>query len=319
MRAFAVKSFGAAPAIHDLPIPAADGALLIRVQYAGVNPLDNNNLARLTANSAYPYVLGIDFAGVVQRVPAGVTDLHTGDRIFGMARTHGAYAEYTAVTPGLKSEPVARIPDGVSDEDAAALPTAAVTALRTVELLSVTAGQRLAVMGATGGVGGYAVQIALSRGAHIIATVRGDAGEARRLGAEEVYDTQTVDVSSALRATHPDGVDAVLDLVSGPDAIRGDAEFIKPGGRLVSTVFAADEGWFADRQITAYNSASSANPLLSPQGLTKVAQLLAAGTITARVRATADLDGAGQILDKLRDGGLRGKAVIRLPDRQGAA
>jgi NADPH:quinone reductase-like Zn-dependent oxidoreductase len=319
MRAFAVKSFGAAPAIHDLPIPAADGALLIRVQYAGVNPLDNNNLARLTANSAYPYVLGIDFAGVVERVPAGVTDLHTGDRIFGMARTHGAYAEYTAVTPGLKSEPVARIPDGVSDEDAAALPTAAVTALRTVELLSVTAGQRLVVMGATGGVGGYAVQIALSRGAHIIATVRGDAGEARRLGAEEVYDTQTVDVSSALRATHPDGVDAVLDVVSGPDAIRGDAEFIKPGGRLVSTVFAADEGWFADRQITAYNSASSANPLLSPQGLTEVAQLLAAGTITARVRATADLDGAGQILDKLRDGGLRGKAVIRLPDRQGAA
>jgi NADPH:quinone reductase-like Zn-dependent oxidoreductase len=312
MRAFAVRSFGEAPALHDLPIPAGGGAFLLRVAYAGVNPLDNNNLARLTADSAYPYVLGIDFAGVVERVPAAGNDLHAGDRVFGMARTHGAYAEYTAVIPGAKSEPLARIPDDVTDEQAAALPTAAVTALRTVELLGVTAGQHLVVMGATGGVGGYAVQMALSRGVHVIATVRGDAGEAGLLGAGEVYDTQAVDVASALRAAHPDGVDAVLDLVSGPDAIRADADFIRPGGRLVSTIFAADEGWFADRQITACNSASSANPWLSPQGLTEVARMLADGTITARIRSTVELTGAGQILAKLRSGGLRGKAVIRV-------
>jgi NADPH2:quinone reductase len=312
MRAFAVRSFGEAPAIHDLPVPAADGAFLLRVAYAGVNPLDINNLARLTASSAYPFVLGIDFAGVVERVPAGGNDLHAGDRVFGMARTHGAFAEYTAVAPGAKAEPLAPIPAGVTDDQAAALPTAAVTALRTVDLLGITAGQRLVVMGATGGVGGYAVQMALSRGAYVIATVRGDADEARRLGAAEVYDSQAVDVAGALRAAHSDGVDAVLDLVSGPDAIRGDAEFIKPGGRLVSTIFAADEKWFAGRQITAYNSASSANPLLSPPGLTEVARLLADGAITARITSTVNLDGAAQILDKLRHGGLRGKAVIRL-------
>ena len=280
--------------------------------YAGVNPLDNNNLARLTAKSTYPYVLGIDFAGVVERAPAGGNDLHAGDRVFGMARTHGAYAQYTAVTPGAKLEPLATIPDGVTDDQAAALPTAAVTALRTVDLLGITSGQRLVVMGATGGVGGYAVQMALSRGAHVIATVRGDADEARSLGAEEVYDSRAVDVASALHAAHPDGVDAVLDLVSGPEAIRGDAEFIRPGGRLVSAIFAADEGWFAARQITAHNSASSANPFLSPQGLTEVAGLLADRTITARIRSTVELDGVGQILEKLRQGGLRGKAVIRL-------
>jgi NADPH:quinone reductase len=312
MRAFAVRSFGEAPAVHDLPVPAADGAFLLRVAYAGVNPLDNNSLARLTASSAYPYVLGIDFAGMVERVPVGGSELHVGARVFGMARTHGAFAQYTAVTPGAKSEPLALIPDGVSDEEAAALPTAAVTALRTVELLGITAGQRVVVMGATGGVGGYAVQMALSRGARVIATVRGDADEARRLGAEEVYDSQTADVIDALHAAHPDGVDAVLDLVNGPDAIRRDAEVIRPGGRLVSTIFAADEGWFADRHITALNHASSANPLISPEGLTTVAQLLAAGTITARIRSTVDLDAAGQVLDQLRRGGLGGKAVIRL-------
>jgi NADPH2:quinone reductase len=115
MRAFAVRSFGEAPAIHDLPIPAADGAFLIRVRYAGVNPVDYKLLEQLTATSTYPFVMGIDFAGVVERIPTGERDLHTGDRIFGMARSHGAYAEYTEVAPGVKTEPLARIPDGVTD------------------------------------------------------------------------------------------------------------------------------------------------------------------------------------------------------------
>jgi NADPH:quinone reductase-like Zn-dependent oxidoreductase len=312
MRAFAVLSFGAAPAIHDLPVPTARDSFLIRVRYAGVNPIDNNNLTRLTADSAYPFVVGVDFAGVVERAPAPGSELGVGDHVFGMARTHGSYADYTAVRPAAKAEPLARIPDGVSDEQAAALPTSAVTALRTIELLGASAGQLLVIMGATGGVGGYAVQMARARGAHVIATVRGDADEARHLGAEEVYDTKAVDAIEALHAAHPGGVDGVLDLVNGPAAIGRDADVIKPGGTLVSTIFAADEGWFADRHITAHNSASSANPLLSPQGLMQVAGMLADGTITARVGSTTDLNGAGQMLDKLRSGGLRGKAVIRL-------
>ncbi|MGO9490451.1 MAG: NADP-dependent oxidoreductase [Solirubrobacteraceae bacterium] len=311
MRAFAVQSFGEAPAIHDLPIPSERDALLIRVSYAGVNPLDARLLERLTADSSYPFVMGVDFAGVVDRVPAGETDLQAGERVFGMAHTHGSYAQYTAVAPGTKGQPVARIPDGVSDEQAAALPTSGVTALRSLDLLGVGAGQRLVVMGATGGVGGYAVQMALSRGAHVIATVRGDAQEARRLGAEDVYDTNTTDVIDALRESYPDGVDAVLDLVNGPEAIRRDAEILKPGSSLVSTIFAADEAWFAEHDIAAHNHASSNNPLLSPQGLREVAGMLADGTITARIGSTAQLAGAGQILEELRHGGLDGKAVIR--------
>jgi NADPH:quinone reductase len=146
VRAFAVLSYGETAAVHDLPIPDADGAFLIRVSYAGLNPLDSNLLERLTATSTYPFVLGIDFAGVIERGAAGARDLQAGERVFGMARTHGAYAEYTAVAPGVKSEPLARIPEGVTDEDAAALPILATTALRTLELLEITAGQRLVVM-----------------------------------------------------------------------------------------------------------------------------------------------------------------------------
>jgi NADPH:quinone reductase-like Zn-dependent oxidoreductase len=312
MRAFAVRGFGEAPAIHDLPVPAADGALLIRVTYAGVNPIDYKLLDRLTASSTFPFVLGADFAGVVERVPAGESDFHTGDRIFGMARKHGSYADYTAVVPGVRTEPLAHIPDGVTDEQAAAVPIPAVTALGSLELLGVAAGQLVVVMGATGGVGGYAVQMARSRGAHVLATVRGDDGEARRLGAEEVYDTNTVGVIDALHKAHPRGVDAVLDLVNGSGAINRDAEILKSGGGLVSTIYGADEKWFAERHITAHNIAGNANPFSTPQGLNQLARMLADGIITARIQSTVPLEGAGQILEKLRKGGLRGKAVIRM-------
>jgi NADPH:quinone reductase-like Zn-dependent oxidoreductase len=200
----------------------------------------------------------------------------------------------------------------VTDEQAAALPVATIAALGSLELLGVTVDQRLVVLGATGAVGGYAVQMARSRGAHVIATVRGDADEARRLGAEEVYDAKAVEVVDALCGSHPDGVDAVLDLVNDSEAIRRDAEILRPGSSLVSTIYAADEGWFSERQITAHNIAGNVNPLASPQGLNQVARMLADGTITARIRSTVELGGAGQMLEKLRNGGLRGKAVIRL-------
>jgi NADPH2:quinone reductase len=309
MRAFGVRSFGEAPAIPDLPIPAADIALLMRVTYAGINPIDYKLLEKLTSTSAYPFVTGTDFAGVVKRVPTGDRDFHIGDRVFGMARTHGAY---TAVIPGVKTEPLARIPDGVTDEQAAALPIPAITALGSLELMGVKAGQRLVVMGATGRVGGYAVQMARSRGAYVIATVRDDPAEARLLGAEEVYDTKAIDVIGVLRVSHPDGVDAILDLVNGPDAIRRDAEILKSVGSLVSTIYAADEGWFAERKITTHNIASISNPLSSPQRLKEVARMLADGTISARIRSTVELEAAGQMLDKLRHGALRGKGVIHL-------
>jgi len=312
MHAFAVQSFGQAPAMHDLPIPSADGAFLIRVKYAGVNPIDYKLVERLTASSTYPFVLGADFSGVIERVPSGAHDFRIGDRVFGMARTHGAYTEYTAITPGVKSDPFAAIPEGVTDEQATALPIPAITALGSLELMGVKAGQRVVVMGATGGVGGYAVQMARSRGAHVIATVRGDADTARLLGAEEVYDTNTGDVIAALHAAHPEGVDAVLDLINGKDTITRDAEILKSGGSLVSTVYAADEAWFAERKIKAHNIAGLTNPFSTREGLTQVARMLADGKITARIRVTVELDAASQVLEKLKKGGLRGKALIRL-------
>jgi NADPH:quinone reductase-like Zn-dependent oxidoreductase len=310
VRAYSVQRFGDAPAIADIPMPAAPGGYLIRVTYAGVNPVDYKSVEHLTAKSAYPYVLGVDFAGVLERVPSSERELRAGDRVFGIARTQGTYAEYTAVAVGAPGNAVARIPDGVADDQAAALPIPGVTALGSLELAGVAAGQWFVVIGATGNVGGYATQMAKARGAHVIATVRGDADEARRLGAEEVYDSQTGDVIAAIKAKHPPGVDAVLDVVNGAEAIRQDAGVLKAGGHLVSTVYAADVPWFAERRITAHNFSSFENA--SRQGLAEVGRLLAAGAITARITTTEPLDAAGALLDRLRQGGVRGKAVIRM-------
>jgi NADPH:quinone reductase len=312
MRAYAIQGLGAVPAVIDLPRPAADGAFLIRVMSAGVNPVDLLNMDRLTANSSFPFVLGWDYAGVLEQVPAGERDFHVGDRIFGEARAHGSFAEYTSVAPGVKLEPMARIPDGVTDDQAAALPVPATTAFGALDLLGLTAGQRLVVMGATGGVGGFAVQMARARGALVTATVRGNVDEARQLGADEVFDTRSGDIVAAVRASHPEGVDAVLDLVNDAGTIGRDAELLKSGGALVSSRHAADPAWFAERHITAHNIATPTNPLTSPEGLTRLVALLAKGTISARIRSTVPLEQAGQVLDALRHGGLNGKAVIHM-------
>jgi NADPH:quinone reductase-like Zn-dependent oxidoreductase len=231
---------------------------------------------------------------VVERPPTGEQDLKAGDRVFGMARSHGAYADYTAVLSGVDREALARIPDGVANEQAATLPVAGIAALGSLELLKIAAGQTVVLMGATGGVGGYAVQIARSRGARVIATVRGCAAEAHKLGAEEVYDTQAGDVIEAIRAAHPEGVDAVLDLVNGKGAIGRDAGILKSGGNLVSTIHAADEAWFKDRRISARN-VGKGNPKATAEGLAELANFLAAGVITARIGSTVGLDGAPEV------------------------
>jgi NADPH2:quinone reductase len=93
MRAFAVSSFGEVPAIHDSHMPDQDGTFLIRVSCAGLNPIDYKLVEDLTATSTYPFVVGVDFAGVLERVPPEESELRVGDRVLGIARTHGAYAE----------------------------------------------------------------------------------------------------------------------------------------------------------------------------------------------------------------------------------
>jgi NADPH:quinone reductase-like Zn-dependent oxidoreductase len=176
--------------------------VLVRVRAAGVNPVDWKTRARGAFLGEPPFTVGWDVAGTVEEVGRGVTRFAPGDRVFGMPRfpkEAAAYAEY-ATSP---SRQLARTPDALSDVEAGALPLAALTAWQAlVETAAVGRGERVVILGAAGGVGHLAVQIAKSRDAYVIGTASASKHAfLAALGADEVVDYTTCSTSSA--ATEP--------------------------------------------------------------------------------------------------------------------
>lgn len=309
MRAFAIDDYGQTGTVREMPDPQpSPGQVLIRVTAAGVNPVDWKIRDGGHERKPLPLILGQDFAGVVERAEA-VDEPRAGQRVFGAARSHGSYAEYTLVPAGSRAEPIAPVPDGVSDEQAAALPTAGLTALASLEILGVREGTTVLIVGATGGVGAFATQLAHQRGAHVIGTVRTDPERARALGADEAIAGD--DVAAEVKRAHPNGVDAVLDLVHAQDAIKALAEVLKPGGAIVSTIHGADEAWFAQRGIKATNVVVNQTPQWSPAGLSELAGMVAAGKLDVGIALQAPLADAARVLERSKSGSLGGKAVLR--------
>jgi NADPH2:quinone reductase len=113
MRALALLRLGDRPSVQEIAVPSVDDAALIRVTFAGVNPIDYILIDQLSAASKFAFVVGLDFAGIIERASPRRPDLSAGDRVFGIARAHGSYAEYTVVTPNQEGEALARIPPGV--------------------------------------------------------------------------------------------------------------------------------------------------------------------------------------------------------------
>ena len=316
MRAFAIDKPAEKGSLHDLPAPQlAPGTVRVRVTYAGVNPVDwKIREGRYGDPGPMPKVLGQDIAGVVEAVADDVNDFKPGDRVLGIARKSGGYAEQTLAFDHDQAQPLAVIPDGVSDEQAAALPTPALTALASLVVLGVTAGTTVAILGAAGAVGGFAVQMAKDRGARVIGTVSGNADEARALGADDVFDTKAGhDVYAAIKQKYANGVDAVLDLVSSDgDAIKKVAPILHEGGRLVSTNHVADEDWFKSQGIVATNIVMNETPQSSRAGLDQVTKMVLDGTITVRIAGTKPLAEAGDVLDGMKNHKLSGKYVLTI-------
>ncbi len=309
MRAFAIDKYGETGTVRDLPAPEpSPGQVLIRVTAAGVNPVDWKIRDGYSDPKPLPLILGQDFAGVVERAEA-VDEPRAGQRVFGASRSHGSYAEYTLVPAGSHNDPIAPVPEGVSDAQAAALPTAGLTALAALEILGVRDGTTVLIVGATGGVGAFATQLAHQRGAHVIGTVRSGPERARELGADETIAGD--DVAAQVKRAHPDGVDAVLDLVHDEDGTKALAEVIKPGGAIVSTIHGADEAWFAQRNIKATNVVVNQTPQWSPAGLSELAGMVAAGKLDVGIALEAPLADAARVLERSKTGSLGGKAILR--------
>ena len=311
MRAIAEDEFGGPVTLMNLPIPeiGAD-EVLIRVRAAGVNPFDwkvADGVLKDEKEHRFPLILGFDAAGVIERVDTDVTRLFEGDEVYGYLSKPvmgmGTYAEHVGAPAAI----VARKPESVGFAEAAALPTPALTAMDLVDAVDLGDGETVLIVGATGGVGSYAVQLAAGRGARVIATAR-QANEAfvRELGATETIDHTRGDLGEAVRAAHPDGIEAIIDVVSDPEALGRMAGLVKEGGRIASSVSAADVESLALRSIEAKNI--SMQP--SAQRLEELSWMVDTGEISVRLERTFPLENAREALEESRTGHVRGKIVL---------
>jgi NADPH:quinone reductase-like Zn-dependent oxidoreductase len=313
MRAIAVEEFGGPVTLMDLPIPkiGAD-QVLIRVGAAGVNPFDwkvADGALEGEREHSFPLILGFDAAGVVERVGADVTGLAEGDEVYGYLLKSeiggGTYAEYVSAPAAI----VARKPETIGFAEAAALPTPGLTALDLIDAVNPTDRDTVLIVGATGGVGSYAVQLAARRGARVIATAR-RANEAfiRGLGAAETIDHTTEDIVGAVLVGHPDGIEAMIDVVSAPDVLSRIARLLKKGGRLASSVYAADAEGLAERGIRAANIGMQPDA----RRLEELSWMVDAGEISVRLEHTLPVEKAREALQQSRTRHVRGKVALLL-------
>ncbi|WP_067455938.1 NADP-dependent oxidoreductase [Actinomadura macra] len=314
MRAIAVSEYGATPALTHVPRPEpGPGEILVKLIAAGLNPLDwkvADGMLKDDVDAPFPLVLGQDGAGVVEDAGDGVTRLRHGEQVygsfFGVARGLGTYAEYTLAD---EHGPVGPMPEGMIYTQAAAVPTACMSALEIVETARVDTGQTVLVVGATGGVGQAAVQLAAATGAKVIATARDDmAATMRGLGADETVDHSAGDLNEQVLAAHSDGVDAVLDMVSDTARTEALARLLRPGGTYVSTTWSVNPDSMAAQEIRGVNFEGAPTAAL----LARVSDLIDAGTLRVVIEREVPLEQAPEALADNRAGGARGKTVIRI-------
>ena len=313
MKAATIDRFSTPAEVHEIARPELeDHAVLFRVTAAGVNPIDWKIRDGQAGKRSFPLILGQDFAGIVERAGKGVTRVTAGERIFGIARKHGVYAEFSEVREGEDDSPFTKIPEGVSDAQAAALPTPGLTALASLEALDAGTATELLIVGAAGAVGCIAVQLARDRNVKIAAVVRpGQEHDTHALGVNTVIVAKGDDVLSAVRAAHPEPFDAVLDMVSDGNALKRNAPLMKPGGTLVTTIHVADEAWFEQLGIRAINISMAATPQSSPAGLDELARLVEDGRLIVKIGSERPLDEANTVLDGIKSGSIHGKVILR--------
>jgi NADPH2:quinone reductase len=274
------------------------GQVVVRVRAANVNPTDLG--AREGAGRAVPdppFILGWDLAGEVAAVGEGAGDFAPGGRVVGMIQWYdqkgsvGAYAESVAVDAGW----LVPLPDGLSFVDGCTLPLNAVTAHEGLGLLDLSEPTTLLVTGASGAVGGFAVQLAVAAGHRVIALAgRDDEDWPRQLGAAEVLPRDT-DLSSI------EPVPAVFDAVP-----LGEPVFaaVQDGGAIVSTRRPPEAD--PERRIRQESFLIHQNR----EALREQVEATAVGEIRTRVDRVLPLDEAAEAHRLVEAGGLHGKVVL---------
>ncbi|KIZ19485.1 molecular chaperone GroES [Streptomyces natalensis ATCC 27448] len=297
----------------ELPQPEpGPGEVLVRLAAAGLNPIDWK-LADGTFGSsvpvAFPLVLGSDGAGEVLAVGTGVRRFTVGDAVFGQfqrpERGGGSYCEL-AVTDEQSLAQAAR---SVTYATSAAVPTAGMTAYNLVEETRISEGRRVLITGATGGVGTFVTQIAAGRGAEVLATARPAMAELmRNLGASETFDHTAGPIADQVLAAYPDGVDVLIDMVSGPAEFVELTRTVRDGGTAVSLIGSADADVLTEHNLRGFNFVNRP----SPQLLEILAGQVDAGRLTVLVGREVSLEEAPEALAASRTGRAQGKTVLAI-------
>jgi len=289
----------------DAPEPeAGEGEVLIRVHATAVTPTEFDWFPTWkTATQAprpFPIILSHEFSGVVAACGPGVTDLGVGDAVYGLNDwfRNGAQAE-CCVARAAELSPK---PQSLDHIHAAVVPISALTAWQGLfDRGGLRAGQRVLIHGAAGGVGSFATQLAHWRGAHVIATASAhNLAFVRSLGADEVVDYKATRFEDVAH-----DVDLVFDTVGGETLARSWA-LLKAGGKLV-TVAAASEPATDPRVRDSFF-------IVEPRRaqLREIASLIDGGHLQAIVEAVLPLSEARQAYARARQGGMRGKIVLRV-------
>ncbi len=315
MKALYFEEFGGPDALRlgtMLTPDLVDGHLLIDVHCAGVNPIDwkvTKGIYVELFEHRLPIVTGFDFAGTVRAVGGGVSGFEVGDRVNGMNLAgvihDGTYAEIT-LAPAVAAS---HIPDGMTFELAAAIPTGGLTAGESLfDFGALEAGQSVLIQAGAGGVGTVAVQLAKQRGTTVLTTARArDHDYVRALGADHVIDFEAEDFVALARDRFPDGLDLVVDSLGGEVLARG-YETLREGGRMAILSGKPDPAM--DRQFGTQSKLVLTSP--NAKRLGELSAMLARGELLLPEVKVMDFADAMSALEESAAGNVRGKLVLKM-------
>jgi NADPH:quinone reductase len=316
MKAVAVTEFGAKPQLMELPKPKpGPGEVLVRLTGAALNPFDRavyDGFLRHLPHT-FPLILGFDGAGIVEEVGEGVERFKEGSAVYGVFAHlpfgRGTLAQYIAIPADAL---IAAAPSRISLLEAAGAPGAGMAAIGLVQESEIASGQTVLIVGASGGVGSFAVQLAAARGARVLATARADAAEQlRSLGASEAVDYGRASVAEQVAEIEPGGVDVLLDLISDPEPFAANLELVRDGGRAMSLRYAAQADALGSERIDVLNF-NLREHARAPEFLRALTKAIEEEGLRVVVGKELALEDAPAILASQELRGARGKTVVRI-------
>lgn len=310
-RAIVYTEFGSPAVLHEIEIPdpvAARGEVVVRIEAAGVNPIDAKlrSRTRPSPDITEPRPVGFDGAGVVESLGEGVDDFAVGDRV-AIRDALGTYASALAIP----TEKLVRLPDAVTAAEGAAIGIPAGTAYQALRSLGVADDDVLLVHGGSGAVGQAAVQFAVAWGAIVIATASPARHEQlRELGAIPIsYDEGLLE---RVQQAAPAPVTVVLDCAGTDEAVETSLALVADRERIATIVRGPDAASFGIRAFSGGSPAPLTDEELAwrAEALPLTVDLLAAGDFTVEFGPELPLAEAAQAHELIESGTASGKIIL---------